>query len=40
MSYRSGLPWRIMRNDAYIQLGPEGAGFEGGWLQSAREVSG
>jgi len=29
-----------MRNDAYIQLGLERAGFEGGWLQSARAVSG
>ena len=32
-NYRSGLVWRIMRNNDYIRRGLERAGFEGGWLQ-------
>ena len=31
-NYRSGLPWRLNRSIACIQLGLRRAGFQGGWL--------
>lgn len=34
-NYRSGLPWRLMRNCPYIVDGLRRAGFEGGWLTPA-----
>ena len=32
-NYRSGLVWRVMRNNPYIVRGLCRAGFTGGWLQ-------
>jgi hypothetical protein len=32
-NYRTGLVWRTMKNDAYLQEGLKRAGFTGGWLQ-------
>jgi hypothetical protein len=32
-NYRSGLIWKLMREDPYIRLGLLRAGFTGGWLQ-------
>jgi hypothetical protein len=34
-NYRTGLVWKLMRNDPYIRRGLERAGFRGGWLQTA-----
>jgi len=31
-NYRSGLVWRVMRDNLYIRRGLERAGFSGGWL--------
>jgi len=31
-NYRSGLVWRLMRDNPYIRRGLERAGFSGGWL--------
>jgi hypothetical protein len=31
-NYRTGLPWRLMRNCTYIAAGLRRAGFTGGWL--------
>ena len=31
-NYRSGLPWRLGRANAYIRTGLRRAGFRGGWL--------
>ena len=32
-NYRSGLPWRLMRDCAYIETGLRRADFTGGWLK-------
>ncbi|HEX4649152.1 MAG TPA: glucoamylase family protein [Steroidobacteraceae bacterium] len=34
-NYRSELVWRVMRGNAYLRLGLERAGFQGGWLAQA-----
>jgi hypothetical protein len=34
---RSGLPWALMRECAWVRRGLQRAGFEGGWLAAARE---
>jgi hypothetical protein len=34
-NYRSGLIWRVMRENAYVRRGLERAGFTGGWLTAA-----
>ena len=31
-NHRSGLVWRVMRNNPYLRRGLERAGFSGGWL--------
>jgi hypothetical protein len=31
-NYRSGLPWRSMRDCSYVREGLRRAGFTGGWL--------
>lgn len=31
-NYRSGLIWRVMRQNPYVRRGLERAGFIGGWL--------
>jgi hypothetical protein len=31
-NYRSGLPWRLLRDSAPIRTGLHRAGFRGGWL--------
>jgi hypothetical protein len=31
-NYRSGLPWRLMRQCPYVVAGLRRAGFSGGWL--------
>jgi hypothetical protein len=35
-NYRSGLIWRVMRANPYVQRGLKRAGFSGGWLTSLR----
>jgi len=32
-NYRSGMIWRIMRQNPYMRRGLERAGFKGGWLE-------
>ena len=32
-NYRSGLVWKVMRNNPHIRRGLQRAGFTGGWLQ-------
>ncbi|MET3119300.1 hypothetical protein AAKU64_003539 [Undibacterium sp. GrIS 1.8] len=32
-NYRSGLPWRLMRDCPYIEAGLRRADFTGGWLE-------
>ena len=34
-NYRSGLPWRLMRDCPYVGAGLRRAGFDGGWLAAA-----
>jgi len=34
-NYRSGLIWRVMRNNPHVRRGLQRAGFKGGWLQAA-----
>jgi hypothetical protein len=36
-NYRSGLVWRVMRDNPYIRRGLERAGFSGGWLTARGE---
>jgi NADPH:quinone reductase-like Zn-dependent oxidoreductase len=36
-NHRSGLLWDLMRRSPYIWRGLRKAGFDGGWLESARE---
>ena len=31
-NYRSELIWRVMRENPYVRLGLQRAGFSGGWL--------
>jgi hypothetical protein len=38
-NYRSGLVWRVMRGNRYLQRGLERAGFTGGWLEQTQLVS-
>lgn len=38
-NYRSGLIWRLMRGNPYLQRGLERAGFSGGWLAGAPTLS-
>ena len=35
-NHRSGLVWRVMRNNPYLRRGLERAGFSGGWLGPRR----
>jgi hypothetical protein len=35
-NYRSGLVWRLMRNNPDLRRGLERAGFRGGWLEGQR----
>lgn len=36
-NHRSGLVWRVMRNNPYFRRGLERAGFTGGWLLTPRK---
>jgi hypothetical protein len=38
-NYRSELIWRVMRDNRYIRLGLERAGFTGGWLEGKQSAS-
>ena len=35
-NHRSGLVWRVMRNNPHLRRGLERAGFSGGWLGPGR----
>ncbi len=35
-NWRSGLVWRVMRNNAHLRRGLLAAGFRGGWLEGAK----
>ena len=39
-NYRSGLVWRIMRNNPHVRRGLIRAGFKGGWLDQPRGTAG
>ena len=34
-NYRTGLVWRVMRQNPYVVAGLRRAGFRGGWLDRA-----
>jgi hypothetical protein len=34
-NYRSGLIWKVMRDNPYVRRGLERAGFTGGWLSAS-----
>jgi hypothetical protein len=38
-NYRTGMPWRLMRDCAYISDGLRRAGFTGGWLDGIGDAS-
>jgi hypothetical protein len=38
-NYRSGLIWKIMQRNPYIQRGLERAGFSGGWLSQLAQLA-
>jgi hypothetical protein len=38
-NYRSGLIWKIMRRNRYIQQGLERAGFSGGWMTQLTQLA-
>ena len=35
-NYRSGLVWRVMRENPHVRRGLTRAGFSGGWLETAK----
>jgi hypothetical protein len=37
-NYRTGLIWKTMQRNPYIQLGLRRAGFTGGWLEQAAQI--
>jgi hypothetical protein len=37
-NYRTGLVWRVTRNNPHIRRGLERAGFSGGWLEAVNAV--
>jgi len=37
-NYRSGLVWRVMHENLYIQRGLKRAGFSGGWLATLQHA--
>ncbi|MBX9767569.1 MAG: hypothetical protein K2X47_09895 [Bdellovibrionales bacterium] len=39
-NYRSGMPWRLMRNCPYLRTGLERAGFQGAWLTQPTQTGG
>jgi hypothetical protein len=38
-NYRSGLIWRVMRDNRYLRRGLERAGFTGGWLSQVETLT-
>jgi hypothetical protein len=38
-NYRSGLIWRVMRENPYVRRGLERAGFSGGWLEQFSTIA-
>jgi hypothetical protein len=38
-NYRSGLIWKVMQKNPYIQRGLQRAGFSGGWLTQLTQMA-